>query len=190
MASAVIGSPAISALPESAAGILGAVERSLGAFGNLFATAAHSPSALESLWGQFLHSERSALPARVRVAVALRVAQLHGCAYSLAATATLAARLGIAGAEARALRTGRGAGAREGTVLALAARLVEHAGHHAGFELAAARRAGLSDRELIEVVQLVAQQTFVDALASLADVALDAPPVPLDLDVDLETEAP
>ena len=61
-------------------------------------------------------------------------------------------------------------------MLALASKIVDHRGHHAGFEVEAARRSGFSDGEIVEVVHLVGLTTTNNYLDCVADTELDFPP--------------
>ncbi len=64
--------------------ILQQIEGGAGVGWNFFLTAAHSPSALYALHGLVRAATRTGLPERVRVAIALRVAQLNACEYCVA----------------------------------------------------------------------------------------------------------
>ncbi len=146
----------------------------------LFGTAARSPAAAGAFAAQVEATRRYALPERSQAAIALRVAQLNGSCYGIASASARASRLGIDAQAARGFRTGRSANAKEQALLALATQAVLDRGHHAGFAVEAARRAGLSDGEIVEAIALVALQTHADYLSSVANIALDHP-VPEDL---------
>ena len=79
-----------STVPPSSASLLEAIEQALGRTPLLFAVAAHSPAALQSLWRQYEAAEQAMLPEPLRVAIALRVAQLDRCDYCLAAHTVVA----------------------------------------------------------------------------------------------------
>jgi AhpD family alkylhydroperoxidase len=166
-------------IPATSEPILQRIESELGARYNIFTTVAHSPAALESLWSQISTLSKTKLSAKLRTGIALRVAQLNGCEYGVAANTAWSENAGVDAACALDFRRGVSNAPKEQALLNLATKLVKDRGHHAGFEVEAARRSGVTDAEIIEVVQIVSLQSFMNYLTSLAGVELDFPRVEL-----------
>jgi len=154
---------------------------------NLARTAAHSPAVLESLVQQMQAKGRMTVSARTRASIALRVCQLHSCEYGLAAATHHAEKLGLRTAQILASRRGCAADPHEQALLALASKLVRDRGQHAGFVVDSAAAVGVTPREVIEVVALVASHTFKCLLASVASAELDFPPA---VELELATMPP
>ena len=162
--------------PAASNGTLKEIGKALGVTPNLYLTAAHSAAALQSLWGQVGAAKRMRLPVRLREMIALRVAQCNGCSYSLSAHTAQAEDVGIDAEQARAYRKGISSDEKEQALLDLVSRIVEHRGHHSGFEVETARRKGYGDAEIVEVVALVGLYTFKNYLDCVADTKIDYPP--------------
>lgn len=148
---------------------------------NFLLTAAHSPATLEALSGLIRSVTRTALPERLREAIALRVAQLNGCAYCVAVHTERARGAGLDDASVLNYRRGVSNDPKEQALLCLATKIVEDRGHHAGFAVQLARRAGSTDAEIVEVIQLVALSIFRAYLNNVAGTELDVPFVDLTL---------
>lgn len=109
-----------------------------------------------------------ALPARTRVAIALRAAELSGCGTCAALHTALGASAGIDAAAADAYRRGLSDDVREQALLAFTTKLVLDRGRNCRLALDLVRRAGAGDREVVEVAALVGLHTFANALDLLA----------------------
>jgi alkylhydroperoxidase family enzyme len=105
------------------------------------------------------------LAPRIRQAIALRVAELNGCARSLCLAIDNAAPLDAAAT--RRYRLGLADDPREQVLLALATKLVRDRGHHTRCAVEAARQLGTGDEEIVEVVALVGLHTFANYLQSV-----------------------
>ena len=144
---------------------------------NFLRTIAHSPAALESLVAQLSTSTHMRIPSRTREAIALRVAELNGCDYCLAAHTALAEQDAVDAATTRSYRLGLSDDPKEQALLALATKVVLEKGHHAGFVVDTARQVGVSEEEIVEVIALVGLNTLTNYLNSLANTAIDYPAV-------------
>ncbi len=122
------------------------------------------------------------LTPRLRLAIALRVAELNDCDYCRAAHVQEAEGAGVTDGDVVLFRQGRSGDDREQALLAVATKLVLNRGHHAAVVLDAARAVGATDSDLVEVAALVALCVFLNYLAALGDVEIDFPPAQ-DLDV-------
>lgn len=163
--------------PEKARPFLDAVNKSLGMTPNLFRVAAQAPAALEgmvSLTGALSHGR---INARTREAIALAVAQTNGCDYCLSAHSLLGKGAGLTEDAIAAARQAASADPRIAAILTLARAIVDQSGRISDAELAAARSAGLTEGEVVEVVGHVVSNIFTNYLNNLADTDIDFPVV-------------
>ncbi len=167
-------------IPRASMEMLQQLEESLGFGSNFLLTAAHSPPALEALYGLVRAATRT-LPEKLREAIALRVAQLNGCEYCVAVHTDRAHAAGLDDSSVEDYRRGISDDPKEQALLSLATKIVDDRGHHAGFSIQIARNAGTTDAEIIELIQLVALSIFTNYLTSLAGTELDVPSVDLTL---------
>lgn len=158
---------------------LDAVRRLLGGTPNLFTTAAHSPVALGVLASMFASLGKSSVGGRTGELLAIAIAQSNGCGYCLAAHTAIGTSLGLGADALSAARTASAADARTTAILSLAVSINRSRGKIADAELTAARAAGLSDREIVDVVALVALNVFTNYLNNVAETTIDFPEVPL-----------
>lgn len=161
-------SPAVQPLLEG-------VQKGLGATPNLFRVAAQSPAALEALVSIFGATGKGRLDAKTREAIALVVSESNGCDYCLSAHTALGRRAGLSDAAIERARDGEADEPRLQAALRLARTIVERRGRVADGDLAAARRGGLDDGELIEIVANVALTTFTNYVNEVAATEIDFP---------------
>ena len=159
------------------AATLNQVKASLGMVPNLFATLAHSPVALDGYLSLSKTLSRGRLSARQREIVALTVAQENECRYCLSAHTALANAAGITEAEALKARAGDGEDPLERALASFAKSIVRHRGHVSDKDLELARKAGIDDGLMMEVVANVAVHTFTNYANELADTVIDFPRV-------------
>lgn len=167
--------------PEIATGetaaLFTATHRALGVIPNLARVMANSPAVLKGYLGVVTTlSAEGTLPADVRESIALLVAQENGSDYCLSVHAfrgTVVA--GLSAAEATSARRGKADDPWAAAVLELAAATVRDRGTVADEQLAAARRAGLSDGQIVEVIAHVALNVFTNYLATAARIDVDWP---------------
>ncbi|MFF8293226.1 carboxymuconolactone decarboxylase family protein [Streptomyces sp. NPDC016309] len=167
--------------PESATGetaaLFTATHQALGLVPNLARVMANSPAVLEGYLGVVTAlNTRGTLPADVRERIALLVAQENGSDYCLSVHAFCGTRLaGLSAAEATRARRGTADDRRIAAVLDLAAVVLRERGSVTDEQLAAARRAGLSDGQVVEVIAHVSLNVFTNYLATAARVDIDWP---------------
>lgn len=167
--------------PEIATGetaaLFTATHRALGVIPNLARVMANSPAVLKGYLGVVTTlSAEGSLPADVRESIALLVAQENGSDYCLSVHAFRGTRTaGLSAAEATSARRGKADDPWAAAVLELAASTVRDRGTVADEQLAAARRAGLSDGQIVEVIAHVALNVFTNYLATAARVDVDWP---------------
>jgi uncharacterized peroxidase-related enzyme len=165
-----------STAPATVRPLLDGVQKGLGVTPNLFRVAAQSPAALESLVSQFGAASKGSFNARTREAIALVVSEANACDYCLSAHTALGKQAGLNEDALGQARAAKSADAHLDVLLKLARTVVERRGRIGGaFE--EARRAGVSDAEIVEVVANVALTTFTNYLNEVAGTDIDFPVV-------------
>jgi uncharacterized peroxidase-related enzyme len=163
-----------STAPATVKPLLDGVQRGLGAIPNLFRVAAQSPAALESLVAQFGAISKGSFDGRTREAVALAVSESNACDYCLSAHTQLGRRAGLNDDALAKARNGKSDDAHLGALLELARTVVDRRGLVGG-ALDEARRSGISDAEVVELVANVALTTFTNYLNEVAGTDIDFP---------------
>lgn len=143
----------------------------------MFSTFAHSAAALDAVAGYFNAMGGAKLSPRTQEAIAIAVAELNRCTYCLSSHTALAKGHGVSGDELTGFRTGRSADPREQAILDLAVAIARTRAADVGPQLAQARKVGLSDAELVEVVAAVAQNVLTNYLNVVAGTEVDFPRV-------------
>jgi uncharacterized peroxidase-related enzyme len=161
--------------PEESNEILTVVNRASGMIPNVLKVLATSPPALHAWWNFKRAIGASKLPPTVHEQLAVLTAAHNGCAYCLSAHSAAARRLGLSVDEIEAAQRGEATDPLAATVLAFGAAVLAHRGDVPDDALDAARRAGLDDADLIDVVAFVVISTFTNYLNRLAHTELDFP---------------
>jgi uncharacterized peroxidase-related enzyme len=169
--------PRIQPVTESTA-LLDAVKAKLGVVPNLFATIAQSPESLGWLLGGVEALGKASLSLREVELVNIHASELNGCGYCVSAHAMLGKKGGLSAEDIDRARLGDAATPREKAILALVRRVVRTGGGGAGAEVAQLREAGVSDRDVIEVLAHVAMKAFTNAVALVAQTEIDFPKAP------------
>ncbi|MCA9289686.1 MAG: peroxidase-related enzyme [Phycisphaerales bacterium] len=163
--------------PPKARPLLENVRKGLGMVPNLMATLAHAPAALQAYLGFSQALGGGTLDAPLRERIALAVAGANSCGYCASAHTALGAAAGLPKDElARNLR-GDSNDPRAAAAIDLALAIVAKKGVVGDDDLAAAREAGLTDGEIVEVVANVALNIFTNYLNHVADTVIDFPVV-------------
>jgi uncharacterized peroxidase-related enzyme len=168
----------IESSPEGSRASLGAVARSLGSVPNLFRLVGNSPVALKGYLALSGAVASSALDPKTQERVALVVAELNGCDYCLSAHTYLGRNVvKLDDAEITANRNGSSNDIRAAAAVRFASQVVRSRGHVADAEVQAAKAAGFTDAELIDIVLAVALNTFTNYVNEVARTEIDFPVV-------------
>jgi len=164
------------ALPASKP-LLDAVEKSLGLVPNLFRLVGQSPAALEGML-EFSGALGRTLDAKTRERIALAVAQVNGCDYCLSAHTYLALHVAkLDEPEIARNRAGESSDPKADAAVRFAAKVAQQRGQVTDADLAAVKRAGFSEAEVIEIVGLVALNVFTNFVNNVAHTEIDFPVV-------------
>ena len=169
--------PARDDVPESSKPILDAVHKQLGAVPNMYRLIAQSPAALQGFTANNGALTKT-LDVKTRERIALAVAQLNGCDYCLSAHSYLGLNLAKISSEEVALnRKGESGDAKANAAVRFAAKVVRERGHITEADIKAVRDAGFSDRQIIEILAVTAENIFTNLLNVVAETDIDFPVV-------------
>ncbi|MCB1950150.1 peroxidase-related enzyme [Nitrosomonas sp.] len=162
--------------PEASKGSLEAVNNLLGSVPNLFRIVANSPQTLEGYLGLNGALVKGSLSAQTRERIALAVAEINGCNYCLAAHNYLGANLAkLSKAEIEAARRGTSSDAKAAAAVDFAVKITNNRGAVSESDLQAARNAGYSDAEIVEIIGNVALNTLTNYINEVLDTEIDFP---------------
>jgi uncharacterized peroxidase-related enzyme len=165
--------------PAASQPVLAQIQDAFGTVPAMFKTVAHSPAALQSLWGSFAALGAGSIDARLGEQIAVAVADRNACAYCLAAHTALGRKAGASAEEMRAAQAGASHDPKTAAALRFALQLVEHRGQAGEADVRQLREAGFSDAQIVEIVAHVALNLFTNYVNVAFDVAVDFPAVPL-----------
>jgi len=168
--------------PEEATGkakdILEGVQAKFGMVPNILATMAHSPAALTGYLQLQGALASGVLSASFREQIALIVSQTNGCNYCLAAHTAIGKGAGLSESEALASRQGESTDAKAQAGLQFARKIIDTRGWVSDDDYNAAKEAGYSSEEIIEIIGLIAQYIFANYFNHIVGTVSDFPAVP------------
>ncbi len=164
--------------PEGATGkagkLLAEVQKSLGLTPNMTKVMANSPTLLQSYLALSGAVAGGTLPTAVRERLAIATAQLNGCQYCLSAHTYIGANIAaVDPAELEAARYAKSNDPHVAALLTLSNTIANNAGDVDDFDVQAARAAGVTDREIGEVVANLALNILTNYFNVLARVDND-----------------
>jgi uncharacterized peroxidase-related enzyme len=159
------------------AATLSQIKASLGSVPNVFALLANAPVALDGYLSLSKALSRGRLTARQREILALAIAQENECQYCLSAHTALAQATGLSAADALKARFGKTDDPFERALTSFAKNIIRQRGLVSDQELKLARKVGIDDQLMLELVANVALQTLTNYANRLADTEIDFPVV-------------
>ena len=125
-----------------------------------------------------MRSARAALPAATRERIALAVAEVNGCDYCLSAHTYIGKNLAhLDDAEITANRSGASNDPKADAAVRFAAKIVRQRGQVSEGDLAAVKRAGYADAQVLEIIMHVAINTFTNYVNEVLGTEIDFPVV-------------
>lgn len=144
---------------------------------NLYATFAHSPTALGTYLA--LQNAKSSLSAKQREVINLVVSQVNSCEYCLAAHTAVGKMVGFSEAQIMEIRHGRASFDAHLDALARFTREVaEKRGHVAAETTDAFLAAGWSAGSLVDVMMVIGDKTISNYLHGATKIPVDFPAAP------------
>tara|TARA_A100000171_G_scaffold46627_1_gene51656 strand:+ start:235 stop:786 length:552 start_codon:yes stop_codon:yes gene_type:complete len=157
--------------------LLAAVKQQMGGVPNILGTMARSHAALSGYLGFSGALGKGKLSAKLREQIALTVAGANGCDYCASVHTAVGGQHGVAAEELSDNLEARSADARTQAALTFTAKVMKTRGNVTDSDMKAARDAGFSDEELIEIVGHVALNVFTNYFNHVAGTEIDFPHV-------------
>ena len=169
--------------PDQAQGrakdLLAAAGAAFGMVPNVARVLATSPASLDAFLAFSAAMGGAGIGGKLHHQVKQAVSEVNACAYCASVLTALGPAGGLTPADLTAGRAGASADPRADAALKFARLVLEARGKVSDADLAAARAAGLTDADLVEVVASVVLGCFTNFLNNVADTTLDVPRVEL-----------
>lgn len=150
------------------------LKKALGFVPNLYATMAHSETALATYLN--LQNAKSSLPVKAREVINLAVSEVNQCAYCLAAHTALGKMVGFTQDQILEIRGGTAAfDVRLDALARLVRNVTIHRGHADQALLQNFFAAGWTEGNLVDVMLLIGDKTVTNYLHSTTQIAVDFP---------------
>ena len=163
-------SPANQALFDS-------LKKGLGMVPNLYATLAHSETALGTYLS--LQNAKSSLSAKAREVINLVVSQVNSCQYCLAAHTVIAGMVGFTPEQILEIRRGRaGFDPRLDALARLVRSIASERGHSDPALVQAFFDAGWTEANLVDAIVVIGDKTVTNYLHATTRVPVDFPAAP------------
>ena len=159
--------------------LLDAVRAQLGVVPNFIRVLANSPRALEGFLGLYGAAGGFSLDKATQERIALAIAESNACQYCVSAHTAIGRRAGLSSEEMLRNRRGSSADAKAAAAVALARALNDNVGGITSEEFEAARAAGLSAQEIVEIISVVVINLFTNIIGKATLVDIDFPRVEL-----------
>lgn len=170
--------------PETATGpakdLLDQVQKGLGLVPNMTKVMANSPALLKGYLALNSAVGSGSIPAAVRERLAIATAQLNGCSYCLSAHTYIGGNIAkVDAAELDAARRAESSDPHVAALLSLSNAISENAGDVDEAVISEARAAGVTDKEIGELVANIALNVLTNYFNVLTNVENDWPVVEL-----------
>jgi uncharacterized peroxidase-related enzyme len=163
--------------PAQAKPVLDSLFAEFGFVPSLYRMMAQSPAALAAYAG-LRQALNPTLDPKTREAVALAVAQVHGCGYGLSVHSYAALNFAeLPPYEIAANRAGSSANLYRAAAAKFARRVAETRGQVGNEEISAVRVAGLNDAQIVELISLAALTAMASLLSHVGEPEIDFPRV-------------
>lgn len=169
--------------PATATGLvkslLDAVQAQLGVTPNFIRVLANSGKALEGFLGLYGAASGFRIDKATQERIALAVAEGNACQYCVSAHTAIGQGAGLSSDEMLLNRRGSSGEGKASAIVKFAKALSDNVGQITRAEFDAARAAGLSDAEVVEVIGVVTLNIFTNILGKATEVDIDFPKVAL-----------
>jgi uncharacterized peroxidase-related enzyme len=169
--------------PQTATGdaksLMEAVQAQLGVTPNFIRVLANSPKALEGFLGLYGALGGISLDKATQERIALAVAEGNACEYCVSAHTAIGRHAGLSNNEMALNRSGSSADNKAAAIVAFAKAINDSTGEITNAEFEAARAAGLTDAEIVEVITVVSLNIFTNIIGKATQLEIDFPKVSL-----------
>lgn len=173
-----IPSHSLESAPESTREQLAAIKAKLGRIPNLLGALGSSPASLSYYLNGGEALKKSNLSSPFQEQIALAVAEANRCEYCLAAHSLIGKSEGLDPEQIKLARQGRSTDPKEQAGLTFALEVVAQKGYVTPEVLAAARDAGYSDAEILELTVAVVHNIYTNYMNHVIGTVVDFPAAP------------
>lgn len=160
--------------------LLEGAKKAVGKELNIFGVMANSPAALEGLLNFNSALSKGKLDAKLREQLALTTAGQNKCGYCASAHSYMAEHAGVPANECSINLKGKSSDKKIQAALTFATQVTQKRGSVTDADLKAVHDAGYSDEEVIEILALVALNTFTNYFNKAFKTEIDFPVVDLE----------
>lgn len=160
--------------PEKSKEILEGISKSGHRIINIIKVMANSSAVLKTFFGISKALDEKTLDSAIAERIAIQMATTNNCEYCLAAHSYSGSKL-LSPEEVLLSRKGCSSEPKAQAALDFAASIMKKAGKVSDEEFAKAKSAGFTDGELLEIVTVVAQNFFTNAINGVARTPVDFP---------------
>lgn len=158
-------------------GLLEGVQKKLGKLPNIFQNLGNSPTVLKAYLDLSGAAGSTSFSPALREQIALVVGQANHCNYCLSAHSAIGKASGLTDEQITQARKGHASGSKEEALLQFAKAVVEKKGEMSAAEVEALKKAGVSDKELVELILLISMNIFTNYFNHITDPVVDFPAV-------------
>lgn len=163
--------------PAASQPMLEGIQKKLGKVPNLLGTLAVSPAGLATYMKLGEALGQGTLGDKVREQLAVAIAQESGCEYCASAHTAIGKMVGVPADELTKNLTGKASDPKVQGAIDFSLAIVESRGWVSDAQFSAAKKAGLSDAELIEVLAITVTNLFTNYANHLLQTVNDFPKV-------------
>jgi len=164
----------------AAAELFGAIKSKVGMVPNLYRIMANEPAVLAANLSLGEALGKGSFDPKTREAIALVTAGANNCDYCASAHTAISKNLNVDDAEITARLQGKSADPKVQAILTFAKSVVDTRGFVSDEDITNARKAGLSEGEIVETVANVVANIFTNYVNHVADTDIDFPVVKAD----------
>jgi uncharacterized peroxidase-related enzyme len=166
--------------PEGSRPVLESIHAGLGKVPNLLATLGQSPAAIHSYVNQKDALKQGSLGDQVGESLAIAIASFSKCGYCASAHQVIGKMVGVSDEERALNQKGQSSDPKVQAAINLAKSIVETRGWSNDDAFSAAKDAGLSDSEILEVLAITTFNLFTNYANHFLETENDFPVVELD----------
>ncbi len=155
-----------------------ALQKKMGRLPNMVLHLGHSSEALKAFINMSGAASHTSLNPKLREEIALSISQIDNCTYCLAAHSALARSHGVPDQEILMARKGEAKDPKTQAILKFAKSVIEKRGHVSDEEVKMLRAAGVSEKELVEIILVISESVYTNYLNIILNTAIDYPEVP------------
>lgn len=154
------------------------LQKKMGRIPNIFLNMGNSPAVLKAYFALSDAAGHTSLSPMLREQIALVTGQANHCQYCLSAHSAIAKNSGMKDSDILQARKGFSKIGKDEAILNFVKKMVEKRAQLSNEEVEAVKKAGVTDKELSEIVLLVTLNMFTNYFNLITDPQIDFPEVP------------